>query len=442
MASERITPRTLKGFRDYLPEAMIPRERLIESAKAVYRSFGFRPIDTPAMEYTEVLLGKGGGETDKQLYRFEDKGGRDVGLRFDLTVPLSRIVAQHAGQLERPYKRYHPGPVWRGENTQRGRYREFVQCDFDTIGTESVLADTETVLVIHELFRKLGFERFSIHLNHRKLLAGALESIGLSEHAADVLRALDKRAKIGDEAVAKEMAETAGATDAQSRAILELVSVQGSNDEVLAAARERVADSERGREGAELLAQVLSGMRAAGVAEECVVLDLSIARGLDYYTGTVFETVLDDLPGIGSVCSGGRYDDLASTYTKLRLPGVGASLGVDRLLAAMEELELLEARPSPADLFLPLFDAQRSADYLALATRLRRAGISVELYPDAKKLGAQLKHADRCGHRLALVVGESEWAAGTGQLKDLVAGTSEEVTLDGLEATLHARLSS
>ncbi len=424
-----IEPRTLKGFRDYLPETMIPRERLMETARRVYRSFGFLPIDTPALEYEEILVGKGGAESDKQLYRFEDHGGRRVALRFDLTVPLARFVAQHHNDLGLPFKRYHIGNVWRGENTQRGRYREFVQCDFDTIGSTSIAVDIETGLVVHELLRAIGFERFEIRVNDRRVLNGVLERAGLAEHAVPVLRALDKLDKIGPEKVAEEMASTAGASAAQARAILELAQASGTNAQVLERVRPLVAGTERGEAGIASLATLLGAMDAAGVPESRLRLDLSIARGLDYYTGTIYETVLSDLPGIGSICSGGRYDDLASLYTKEKLPGIGASLGLDRLLAAMEELGLIDARRASAPLFLAYFDEARLADYQALAMRLRAAGIGVEFYPEPRKLGAQLKYADRRGFRHALIVGEDEWKTGQAQLKDLARQSSAVVPL-------------
>lgn len=435
-----IQPRTLKGFRDYLPEIAAAREWLIDRARGVYRSFGFLPIDTPALEYTEVLLGKGGEETDKQLYRFEDHGGRDVGLRFDLTVPLARFVAQHAGELGMPFKRYHVGPVWRGENTQRGRYREFAQCDFDTIGTESLVADVETACVIHALFAALGLERVTIHVNNRKVLNGLLERLELAEVSVPVLRALDKLAKVGPEKVAQEIVAEAGATATQAEEVLALAALEGEDEAVLAGLRPLVAGSELGERGVAELEQVLAGAEAGGVPAGRLVLDVSIARGLDYYTGTIYETFLDELPGIGSCCSGGRYDDLASVYTKQRLPGIGASLGLDRLLAALEELDRLPARGATAPVFVALFEAERVHDYLALAARLRAAGIGVEVYPEPRKLGAQLKYADRRGHRLAVVIGGREWEAGVAQLKDLASGESVDVPLDDLPAECARRL--
>jgi histidyl-tRNA synthetase len=426
----RITPRTLKGFRDYPPEVMIPRERLIDTARRVYRSYGFSPIDTPALEYLEILSGKGSDETDKQLYKFQDQGGRWVGLRFDLTVPLARFAAQHVNELGIPFKRYHIAPVWRGENTQRGRYREFMQCDFDTIGTRSIAADIETALVIHDLLRSIGFSEFTIRVNNRMVLTGLLERLGLSERAPAVLRALDKLGKIGPDAVADEMVSTAGATPEQARDVLRLSALTGDNDDVLRQVESLVAGSETGQAGAAKLREVLAGVAAAGVPTERIRLDVSIARGLDYYTGTVFETFLNALPGIGSICSGGRYDNLAGLFTSQELPGIGASLGLDRLLAAMEELGMIEKVSTPAPVFIPFFDKDRLPDYLRLAASLRTAGVGTELFPDAKKLGQQLKYADRRGFRVALIAGGNEFQAGVCQVKDLRSGDKQDVPLD------------
>jgi histidyl-tRNA synthetase len=424
----RITPRTLKGFRDFLPEAMIPREALMETARRVYRSYGFAPIDTPALEYLEILTGKGSAETDKQLYRFTDPGGREVGMRFDLTVPLARFAAQHATELGTPFKRYHIGPVWRGENTQRGRYREFMQCDFDTLGTTSVASDIETVLVAHDLMRAIGFERFTIHVNNRQVLSGLLEKLDLVDNSAAILRALDKLDKVGREKVAAEM-QAAGATAAQAGDVLALAEVSGANAAILDRLAGLVAGSGTGEAGAERLRQTLSGLAASGVDVSRVRIAPSIARGLDYYTGTVLETTLDDLPGIGSVASGGRYDNLVELYSSQPLPGIGASLGLDRLLAAMEELRMMEAVRTPADVLVVYFSQERLDDYLKLAAAVRAAGLAVEVYPEPKKVGKQLQYADRRGHRVALIAGENELAAGECQVKDLARGESVTVPL-------------
>ncbi len=425
--SDRIQPRTLKGFRDFLPGAMSTREHVIEVARRVYRSYGYRPIDTPALEYSDILFGKGGQESDRQLYRFEDAGGRDIALRFDLTVPLARFVAQHAGALGMPFKPYHIGTVWRGENTQRGRYREFLQCDFDTIGTESLVADIETGLVIYDLFAGLGFERYTIRVNNRKVLGGLLELVGLADQTSAVLRAIDKLGKVGTAGVAVELGKTAHATPDQIERILTFCGISGSPEAVLAGLRAEVGAAQTGEEGITHLEGLFAGFEAAGCDPDRFALDVSIARGLDYYTGVVFETFLDDLPEIGSCCSGGRYDDLASVYTKQRLPGVGASLGVDRLLAAMEELEIGAATAAAADVLVTMFEPDRAADYLRMATELRRAGLTVEVYPDARKLGAQLRYADGRGHLLAVIAGAREFESGEVRIKHLTTGEEVDV---------------
>ena len=408
----------------------MPRERLIETARRVYRSYGFSPIDTPALEYLEILTGKGGEETDKQLYRFQDHGGRWVGMRFDLTVPLARFAAQYIGELGTPFKRYHIATVWRGENTQRGRYREFMQCDFDTIGTLSPAADIETALVIHDLLQAIGFSDFTIRVNNRMVLSGLLERLELADKSGSVLRALDKLGKIGPEKVADEMVAVAGATREQAQQVLALAGLTGSNQQILGQLEPLVTGSEKGQQGVARLAELLAAVRAAGVADDRIRLDVSIARGLDYYTGTIFETFLDALPGIGSICSGGRYDNLAELYTKQQLPGIGASLGLDRLLAGMEELGMIDKVSTPAEVFIPYFDANRLHDYLRLAAQLRAAGLSVEVFPEAKKLGQQLKYADRRGFRVALIAGENEFAAGNCQIKNLATAQSTTVSID------------
>jgi histidyl-tRNA synthetase len=422
-----IEPRTLRGFRDYLPELMMPREELLERARRVYRSYGYAPIDTPALEYTEILLGKGGEESDKLIYRFTDHGGRDVALRFDLTVPFARFAAQHIAQLGTPFKRYHMGPVWRGENTAHGRYREFWQCDFDTIGTTSNAADIETVLVINDLLRALGLERFHIQVNNRLVLSGLLEELGLADQTAPLLRALDKLAKIGREGVIGEMLEKTGIAASAAGRVLDLAQMQGSNTEILKRLEGDFGGNARAAEGISRLRQLLEVAGALGIVEPYLRLDLSIARGLDYYTGTVYETLLTDLPGIGSVCSGGRYDNLAGLYTKQTLPGVGASLGLDRLVAALDELQLLSKSATPAPVLLVQFSADRLGDYERLARTLRADGIAVEFYPEAKKVGQQLQYAERRGFRVAVIAGPDEFAQGVWKIKEL--SRREEVTV-------------
>jgi len=413
-----IEPRTLKGFRDYVPEVMIPREQLMETARRVYRRFGYLPIDTPALEYLEILSGKGSDETDRQMYRFEH-GGKKIGMRFDLTIPLARFAAQHIGQLGTPFKRYHIAPVWRGENTQAGRYREFVQCDFDTIGTESVVADIETAVVIAELMTEIGVERFQLRMNNRQVLNGLLKKLSLEDRSVAVLRALDKLEKMGPEKVREELQSTGGLSDGQIDEVFALANIKGDTDSVLNQLSEMLKGVEQGIAGVDRLRTITEALLSYGVAAERFHIDVTIARGLDYYTGVVFETTLEELPSIGSVCSGGRYDNLAGLYTKQHLPGIGASLGLDRLIAALDQLGKLPRARSTAQIFVPYFDADRLLDYMRLCRIVRDAGWNVELYPEPKKLGVQLKYADERGFWLALVAGSDELNAGTCQVKNL-----------------------
>jgi histidyl-tRNA synthetase len=368
------------------------------------------------------------------MYQFDDHGGRRVGMRFDLTVPLARFAAQYASELGLPFKRYHIATVWRGENTQRGRYREFMQCDFDTIGTRAVAADIETALVIHELLVAIGkaFGKplpFTIRVNNRAVLSGLLAKLGLSEKSGAILRALDKLGKIGRDKVAEEMVAAAGATVEQAGQVLKLAELAGTSDEVLTQLGPLVAGNPQGEEGIERLRQILRGAKAGGIPEGGLQLDVSIARGLDYYTGAIFETFLADLPTIGSICSGGRYDNLAGLFTKQELPGIGASLGLDRLLAALEELGMIDKVRTPAPVLIAYFDKERLDDYLRIAATLRAAGIGVEVFPEPKKLGQQLQYADRRGFRVALIAGQREFDAGTCQLKDLQTTQASEVPL-------------
>lgn len=424
-----VEPRVLKGFRDYPPSLMIPRERLMEAARQVYRSYGFAPIDTPALELTEVLLARveEGAEINKQLYRFRDSGGRDVALRFDLTVPLARFAAQNYIELGLPFKRYHLGTVWRGETPQAGRFREFMQCDFDTIGTLSNAADVEIALVINDLFVTLGFERFEIRVNNRLVLNGLLTQLGLEGKTSALLRSLDKLAKIGRDRVIDEM-EGAGITVEQASQVIALAETTGSNADILNQLDRRFADNEGARKGVAHLREMVDVFRTAGVPDGRLRVDLSICRGLDYYTGTVYETFLLDKPDIGSVCSGGRYDNLAGSFTRQALPGVGASLGLDRLLAAMEALGLLKQTATTAPVLVLQFDAGRYGDYQRMARTLRAAGIGTEVYPEAKKLGQQFQYAERRGFRFALIAGSNEFAQGVWKVKDLARKEEQTVT--------------
>ncbi|WP_296455191.1 histidine--tRNA ligase [Rubinisphaera sp.] len=440
MSTPIIKPQTLRGFRDFLPAMMIPRLQIIEAAREVYSQYGFSPIDTPALEYTEILLGKGGNETDKQLYRFEDQGGRDVSMRFDLTIPFARFAAQNIGVLGTPFKRYHIAPVWRGERPARGRFREFVQCDFDTIGTDSLAADIETILVVHDLLDKIGIGEFTIRINHRQLLNGLLEQLGLLEHSKELLRALDKLPKIGKEAVVKEMVDTTGVESGKAEQVLKLAALQGEPEAILEEARSLISSSELGQQAWSALQEITQACSNIGIASNRLSLDLSIARGLDYYTGLIFETFLTDLPDMGSISSGGRYDDLAGLYTKQKLSGVGGSLGLDRLLAALDEMKRLDEVATTSQILVLRFVENRLADYQKISRVLHQAGIASEVYPEAKALSKQLKYADRKKIPLALISGEDELAQNVWQLKNLRTGNQLTVPADQLAETVKAEL--
>jgi histidyl-tRNA synthetase len=429
LVSRQVDPRVLKGFRDYPPALMIPRERLMETARGVFRSYGFAPIDTPAIELTEILLAKvePGAEINKQLYRFKDAGDRDVALRFDLTVPLARFMAQHFTELGLPFKRYHLGTVWRGESPQAGRFREFMQCDFDTIGTLSNSADVEIALVINDLMVALGFDRFEIRVNNRLVLNGLLVQLGLEGKTSVLLRSLDKLAKIGRDGVRAGIQKEAGVSAEQAGQVIALAETSGTNAAILDQLDHRFADSAEARKGVAGLREMVEVFGAAGLPDGRLKVDLSICRGLDYYTGTVYETFLLDKSEIGSVCSGGRYDNLASSFTKQSLPGVGASLGLDRLLAAMEALGQLKESATPAPVLVLQFDANRYGDYQRIARTLRAAGIGTEVYPEAKKLGQQFQYAERRGLRVGLIAGSNEFAQGVWKVKNLA--TKEETTV-------------
>jgi histidyl-tRNA synthetase len=403
-----------------------------ETLARVFRRFGFVPIDTPALEYAEILLGKGGGETDKQVYRFRDHGQRDVALRFDLTVPFARFMAAHAHELYLPFKRYHMAKVWRGENTQRGRYREFIQIDFDLVGVDSASADFEILMLMQESFRELGVPRFRIHVSHRELFSRFLAARGLSASYLPVLRLIDKLRKIGPQEVRAQLSELAG--DEAAGQILEFVTSGNSDRETLA----RVGS---------LLPRDCPALRRLQVLWRCLEdcglgeffrFDPAITRGLDYYTGVVFETFLGDLPDIGSVCSGGRYNDLASLYTKEKLPGVGASIGLDRLMAALEELGLAAGGGAAPQALILLLDEDLLSEYHRLASTLRKAGLAAEVYPEARKLAVQLKYAEKRGIPLAVIFGPEERARGQYTLKDLRNRSSHE----GLSAAALAETAS
>jgi histidyl-tRNA synthetase len=399
-----IEPRVLKGFRDFLPQTENVRRALIEKIENTFRSFGFLPIDTPALEYAEILLGKGGGETEKQIYRFKDNGERDVALRFDLTVPFARFVALHRNELAFPFKRYHIGKVWRGENTQRGRYREFTQCDFDIIGSDSPAADFEIILLIRETMMNLGVD-VNIHVNHRGLFNRFLSHIGQSEKSVEVLRTVDKLSKVGKDETLKSLEELAGKENAKK--ILEFIGAKGSFSETLDRVTELSGGSCPESERLSLLRQFMLDTTNEKNTDP-FILDPSITRGLDYYTGVVFETFMTDLPDIGSICSGGRYDNLAGLYSKTQdsISGVGTSIGLDRLIAALETLDKLPASNN-RDVAIACESIEKSGMYQALARKLRQENIPCEVFVDesGKQITKQFVLAEKKGIRYVILPG-------------------------------------
>jgi histidyl-tRNA synthetase len=428
-----IDPRVASGLRDVPPALMIPRERMLASFRETFGSFGFLPIETPHIERMEVLTGKGAGSDEvlRQIFEVTNKGGTpgELALRFDLTVPLARFVAKHVAELGVPFKRYAIGSVFRGERPAKGRFREFTQCDFDTVGTESPVADAEIAQVIHAALSKAGVPAFTIALNNRKILDGLLASLDLSDKTATVLRSLDKLAKIGREAVVKELSGSAeaaaeeaparGITLDQANRILDFVEQGKGAADVLAFAEFMVGSNPRAAEGIANLRSILDLLDASGVSQEAVVVDLGLARGLDYYTGVVFETTVNGWERFGSVSSGGRYDNLATLFTSRRLPGVGASIGLDRLLALMEDAGWLKGTSSTAPVLIVNFPGGDARIYARLASRLRAAGIGAEVFPDALQAGKQMGYGSSRGHRFAVIVGPDEITGEVFNLRDL-----------------------
>ena len=432
-----IKPRTLSGFMELLPGPQVQMERVMEVLRSTYARYGFTPLDTPAIESAEVLLAKGGGETEKQIYRFQ-KGDSDLALRFDLTVPLAKYVALHYGELAFPFRRYQIGKVYRGERAQRGRFREFYQADIDIIGDGKldIINEAEIPAIIYQTFHTLGLTRFQIRVNNRKILNGFYASLGLSEQSGDIMRTVDKLEKIGAEKVAVLLTEDLGLTDEQAKAILDFMAITGTNAQVMTALEAYRGKNELLDLGLDELTTVTRYLSAFGVPEENFAVDLTIARGLDYYTGTVYETCMLDHPEIGSICSGGRYDNLAEYYIDKQLPGVGISIGLTRLFYVLGEQNMLSEtlNTAPADvLVLPMTDDLTPA--IQLATQLRGQGIRVQLYCEQKKFKAKMSYADKLGIPYAVFLGEDEISAGTCSVKDLSKG--EQVTLSPEEAIRH-----
>ena len=423
-------PRTLPGFMELLPEAQIKFNNIKEVIKTTYEKYGFLPLDTPVIELSEVLLAKAGGETEKQIYRF-DKGDSDLSLRFDLTVPLAKYVAKNYNDLAFPFRRYQIGKVYRGERPQKGRYREFYQCDIDVIGDESldVINDAEMPAVIYDIFSKLNFGRFQIRINNRKILNGLSKELGIEDKAKDVLVIIDKLAKIGEENVRLTLKDYE-IDDDKIDSIMSFITIKGSNQEIIDQLENQPISNEVYREGLEELKQVIRYAYTFGVTEENLGIDLTISRGLDYYTGTVYETFLLDHLEIGSVCSGGRYENLAENYTDRKLPGVGISIGLTRLFYIINELNLIDnEKTSISDLLiLPMMEDKEVS--IKLASELRKRNLNVEVYLNDKKLKAKMKYADRLNVKYIIVLGEDEINNNRLKIKNMITGEEVETEIN------------
>jgi histidyl-tRNA synthetase len=432
----RVIPRTLSGFMELQPADQMKMERMTATLRNVYSLYGFTPLDTPVIESAEVLLAKGGGETEKQVYRFT-KGDSDLALRFDLTVPLAKYVAAHYGELAFPFRRYQIGKVYRGERAQRGRFREFYQADIDVIGdgTLDIMNEAEIPAVIYRTFSTLGLKKFKIRVNNRKILNGFYSMNGMSEKSAEIMRTVDKLDKIGAEKVRLLLIDEVKMLPSKAENVMDFMAIKGTNGEVISALECYRGMDELFDKGLDELIAVTAHLKEFGVPEENFAIDLTIARGLDYYTGTVYETELTDHPEIGSICSGGRYDNLAEYYTDKKLPGVGISIGLTRLFYILQEQGMLgdENVSAPADaLVIPMTDDLRAA--IAAATSLREAGIRTQLYTEQRKFKAKMNYANKLSVPFAVLLGEDEIAAGMVSVKDMTSG--EQRTLPVNEAAL------
>ena len=425
----KVEPRTLPGFMELLPQEQILFNQIQDKIKNTYEKFGFLPLDTPIVEDSNVLLAKAGGETEKQVYRF-CKGKSDLSLRFDLTVPLAKYVAKNYGELAFPFRRYQIGKVYRGERQQKGRFREFYQCDIDIIGDGnlSIINDAELPLIIYNIFKELGFEKFTININNRKILNGLFEELELTNLGTDILRIIDKIEKIGKENVIKELEEFKITKEKISK-IIDFIEIQGSDDEKLNKLKSLNFKNEIFANGVQELEDVVKYMRAFGMQENNFKIELTIARGLDYYTGTVYETFLDDYRSLGSICSGGRYENLAEYYTDKKLPGVGISIGLTRLFYQLNEIKLIEARKkSIADVLI--ISMTNNFEYAAkVADKFRNKGKNVQIYYEDKKIKNKFKYADKLQIPYTIVIGEDEEKLNTYTIKNMITGeqTQEEV---------------
>ena len=440
---EKMKPRTLSGFMELLPAPQQQMERMMDILRKTYSLYGFTPLDTPLIEASEVLLAKGGGETEKQIYRFT-KGDADLSLRFDLTVPLAKYVALHYNELSFPFRRYQIGKVYRGERAQRGRFREFYQADIDVIGDGKldITNEAEIPAIIYQTFTELGLKRFQIRVNNRRILNGFYAMQGLTERSGDIMRTVDKLDKIGPHKVRACLMDDVGLTADQAEEIMRFISITGSNDQVLSALEGYRSRHELFDQGLDELTTVTRYLAAFGVPEVNFAVDLTIARGLDYYTGTVYETTLLDYPEIGSVCSGGRYDNLAEYYTDRQLPGVGISIGLTRLFYVLGEQGLLNPSlpTAPADvLILPM--TQDLTPAIQLATRLRGAGVRTQLYTEQKKFKAKMNYADKLGVPYVVFLGDDEIAAGLVACKDMTSGEQTKLPFDATLSRIQEGLS-
>ena len=422
-------PRTLPGFMELLPQDQILFNQIKETIQRNYEKFGFLPLDTPIIEDSRVLLAKAGGETEKQIYRF-NKGDNDLSLRFDLTVPLAKYVAKNYGSLAFPFRRYQIGKVYRGERQQKGRYREFYQCDIDIIGDGelSIINDAELPNVIYNTFKELEFGDFTICINNRKILNGLFESLELNEISADILRIIDKIEKIGKEAVIEEL-EKLNIESNKIEKIMNFIAIEGSNDEKIKALNDLGITSEKFQKGLEELTDVVKYMRLFGIPEENFKIDLTIARGLDYYTGTVYETFLNEYKNLGSICSGGRYENLAEYYTDKKLPGVGISIGLTRLFYQLNEIKLIKAQKKSISDILVISMTENFEYVSKVASKLRDEGKNVQVYYEDKKVKAKFKYADKLEIPYTVVIGDDEVESGSYSLKNMMTGEQESQKL-------------
>ena len=427
----KVQPKTLSGFMELLPNEQVLFNQMQDKIRASYEKFGFLPIDTPVIESSEVLLAKAGGETEKQLYTFT-KGDSNLTLRFDLTVPLAKYVAEYYNQITFPFRRYQIGKVYRGERAQRGRFREFYQCDIDIIGDGelNIINDAEIPAIMYETFMSLGLENLSIHINNRKILNGLFKEADVEEKSVDIMRTIDKIEKIGKETVIAIFKDDYNMTDNSIETIINFIEINGTTDEKLKKLKELGIENELYKQGVQELEEVIKHIRLFNVPDGCFEIDLSIARGLDYYTGTVYETFLNDYKSIGSICSGGRYNDLAGYYTDKNLPGVGMSIGLTRLFFILNDIGLIKTEKKSISDVLVISMVEDLSKSIEIANTLRNAGINTEIYFDNKKIKTKFKYADKLQIPYVIVIGEDEIKSGKFTIKNMNDGTQEQLEIE------------